>query len=175
MRGNYELRYERPQKRVRVEFNGALLADSSRAVVLHETRMPAAYYFPLEDVKMELLTKTAHTTHCPFKGEASYWTLKVGDRVAENAAWGYEKPYADAEPLRGYVSFYRDKVSLLDEAGAPAAQTELHGNPIANWLVREGWKASSGAELAQAFLGFLRGAGYPVDRSTIIMPTLHPQ
>jgi len=175
MRGNYELRYERPQKRVRVEFNGALLADSSRAVVLHETRMPAAYYFPLEDVKMELLTKTAHTTHCPFKGEASYWTLKVGDRVAENAAWGYEKPYADAEPLRGYVSFYRDKVSLLDEAGAPAAQTELHGNPIANWLVREGWKATSSAELAQAFLGFLRGAGYPVDRSTIIMPTLHPQ
>jgi class 3 adenylate cyclase/uncharacterized protein (DUF427 family) len=175
MRGNYELRFERPGKRVHVEFNGVLVADSRRAVVLHETRLAPAYYFPAEDVKMELLTKTAHSTHCPFKGDASYWTLRVGGRVADNAAWGYEKPYPDAAPLKGYVSFYRDKVSLHDEAAAPTPQAELHGNPIANWLVREGWKAGSSAELAERFLAFLRGAGYPVERSTIIMPTLHAQ
>jgi adenylate cyclase len=73
------------------------------------------------------------------------------------------------------VSFYRDKVSLHDDESSPAPQAELHGNPIANWLVKEAWKARSAVELAEGFLTFLRNAGYPVDRSTIIMPTLHAQ
>ena len=103
------------EARVRVEFNGARIADSSRALVLHETRLPPAYYFPAEDVRMDLLARTEHTTHCPFKGNASYWSVKVGDKVAENAVWAYEEPYREAEPIRGYLSFYRDKVSLVHE------------------------------------------------------------
>ena len=98
MPSTYELRFEPAGRRVRVEFNGALVADSARAVVLHETRMPPAYYFPAEDVRMELLRKTAHTTHCPFKGTASYWTVAVGDRQVENAVWAYEAPYREAWP-----------------------------------------------------------------------------
>jgi adenylate cyclase len=176
MRGDFELRFEPAGKRLRVEFNGALVADSRRALVLHETRRPPAYYFPAEDVRMDLLSRTAHTTHCPFKGDASYWSLKVGERAAENAAWAYEAPYRDAEPIRGYVSFYQEKVSFLDSPGhdAPGAP-EVHGNRIASWLVREAWQATSSAELAERFPRFLRSAGYPVERSTIIMPTLHPQ
>jgi adenylate cyclase len=173
---DYEVRVEQAGKRLRVEFNGALVADSDRALVLRETRRPPAYYFPAEDVRMELLARTAHTTHCPFKGDASYWTLQVGDQAAENAAWAYEAPYRDAEPIRGYVSFYPNKVSLLDapREGAQGA-ADVHGNPLASWLVREAWKATSGVELAERFLRFLRSSACPVDRSTIIMPTLHPQ
>jgi class 3 adenylate cyclase/uncharacterized protein (DUF427 family) len=175
MSGDYEIRFEPSKTHVRVEFNGARIADSSRALVLHETRLPPAYYFPTEDVRMDLLARTEHTTHCPFKGNASYWSVKVGDRVAENAVWAYEEPYRDAEPIRGYLSFYRDKVSLLHEDQELENHPVLHGNPLASWLVNEAWKAGSSAELAEHFLKSLRRAGVPVDRSTVIMPTLHPQ
>ena len=83
---DYEIRFERAPGRVRVEFNGERIADSTRALVVHETRHAPAYYFPPEDVRMERLAKTAHATHCPFKGNASYWTLSAGGRAAENAA-----------------------------------------------------------------------------------------
>jgi adenylate cyclase len=129
---------------------------------------------------MDLLAKTEHATHCPFKGNASYWTLKVGDQVAENAAWAYEQPYREAEKIRGYLSFYRSKVSAIYEGDeelpfTPTRVEGVHGNPLADWLLKEAWKAGSSAELAEQFLHYLRGAGYPVDRSTVIMPTLHPQ
>jgi class 3 adenylate cyclase/uncharacterized protein (DUF427 family) len=178
MSGDYEIRFEPSRSRVRVEFGGERVADSTRALVVHETRLPPAYYFPLADVRMDLLARTDLRSHCPFKGDASYWTLKVGDQVAQNAAWAYEEPYREAAPLRGYVSFYRDKVSALYEGEdevpfAPPAG--VHGNPLADWLVREGWKATSSAELAEGFLGHMRALGLPIDRSTVIMPTLHPQ
>ncbi|HSA90190.1 MAG TPA: DUF427 domain-containing protein [Burkholderiales bacterium] len=174
MGGDHWIRIEPTRKRVRVEFNGARIADSMRALVLHETRLPPAYYFPLEDVRTDLLARTEHTTHCPFKGNASYWSVQVGDRVAENAVWAYEEPYRDAEPVRGYVSFYRDKVEIVG-VDAAAEDQPVHGNPLASWLVNEGWQAGSSAELAERFLKSLREAGVPVDRSTVIMPTLHPQ
>ena len=176
MSAEYQIRFEPARKRVRVEFNGTRIADSARALVVHETRLAPAYYFPADDVRMDLLAKTGFTTHCPFKGNAGYWTLKVGDRVAENAAWAYEEPYREAEKIRGYLSFYRHKVLVLDEGGDAAETREgVHANPLADWLLKEAWKAGSSAELAEQFLHYLRGAGYPVDRSTVIVPTLHPQ
>ena len=177
-RGDYEIRFAPTAKRVRVEFNGACIADSTRALVVHETRLPPAHYFPAADVRMDLLAKTDFHTHCPFKGNASYWTLKVGDQVAENAAWAYEEPYREAEKIRGYVSFYRSKISALYEDDfevKPVSVDDAHGNPLANWLLKDAWKAASSAELAEQFMDFLRGADYPVARCTVIMPTLHPQ
>ena len=179
-RGAYELRYEPCAKRVRVEFEGTWIADSRRALVLYETRLPHAYYFPFEDVRMDLLRKTDFHSHCPFKGNASYWTLEVGGKVVENAAWAYEDPFPDAARIRGHLSFYRGKISALyegdDEVPFLVTSAEgAHGNPLAGWLLKDAWKAASSAELAEQFLMFLRGAGYPVARSTIIIPTLHPQ
>lgn len=171
----YEIRIEPARTRVRVDFNGQRIADSTRALVVHETRLPPAYYFPPEDVRGEFLAKTSHATHCPFKGNASYWTLEAGGRSAENAAWAYEDPYREAEPIRGYLSFYRDKVALVAEGEAQAAAEGLHANPLANWLLKEAWQAPSAVELAERFLRRVREAGVPVDRSTVIMPTLHPQ
>ena len=95
-RADYEIRVTPCAHPVRVEFNGTRIAESTRAVVLHETRLPPTYYFPPEDVRSDLLTKTDHHTHCPFKGDASYWTLSVDGHVVENAAWSYEAPYSDA-------------------------------------------------------------------------------
>jgi adenylate cyclase len=175
MGGDHWIRIEPSSGRARVEFNGVRIAESARALVLHETRLAPAYYFPAEDVRMDLLARTEHTTHCPFKGNASYWSLKVGDKVAENAVWAYEEPYRDAEPIRGYLAFYRDKVSLVHEEEEETPVEKLHGNPLASWLVAEGWKAGSSAELAAQFLQSLQRAGVPVDRSTVIIPTLHPQ
>ena len=176
----YEIRYEPCGKRVRVEFNGVFIADSSRAIILHETRAPPMHYFPAEDVRMDLLERTQHQTHCPFKGNASYWSLKVAGKVAENAVWSYEDPYRDAEPIRGYLSFYRDKIAALYEGDEEVAFLHksgdaVHGNPIAGWLIEEAWKAPTPEALMGQFCGFLRAAGYPIARSTVIIPTLHPQ
>ena len=178
--GGYELRYEPAAKRIRVEFNGVLVADSTRAIVLHETRAPPMHYFPREDVRMDCLVRTNLETHCPFKGNASYWSLAVGGKVAENAVWSYEDPYRDAEPIRGYLSFYRDKIAALYEGDEEAAfmatgGDAVHGNPIARWLIAEAWKARSPEALMGAFCNLLHAAGYPIARSTVIIPTLHPQ
>jgi len=176
----YQLRYEPSTKRVRVEFNSVLVADSTRAIVLHETRASPVYYFPREDVRMDCLVRTTFETHCPFKGNASYWSLRVGDKIAENAVWSYEEPYGDAEAIRGYLSFYRHRIAALYEGDEEAAFMDrsgdaVHGNPIARWLIEDAWKAPSPEALMGAFCGFLRDAGYPIARSTVIIPTLHPQ
>jgi len=170
---DYEIRVEPSNNRFRVEFNGARIADSTRVLILHETRHAPAYYFPADDVRMDFLARTKLATHCPFKGNASYWSITVGDQSVENAVWSYEEPYRDAEEIRGFLSFYPDKVSIT---GAQVERRDaLHGNRLADWLMREGWQAGSSAELAEKFLQELRRSGFPVDRSTVIMPTLHPQ
>ncbi len=101
---------ENSPRRLRVVFNGETVADSTNAKLLHETKHLPIYYLPVEDVRMDLLDKTDHSTHCPFKGDASYWTVNVGDRVAENAVWGYEDPIEGQEDLEGLVAFYWGKM-----------------------------------------------------------------
>ena len=70
-------------QRIRAMIRGETIADSSRVLVMHETRLPSVFYFPRNDVDMNLLTRTAHRTHCPFKGDASYWTFNVGGLSGE--------------------------------------------------------------------------------------------
>ena len=93
-------------KRVRAVFNGETVADSRRVKLMHETGHLPVYYFPEEDIRGDLLEQTDHTTHCPFKGDASYRSVKVGDRVAENAVWDYPEPAEHFAPLAGYAAFY---------------------------------------------------------------------
>ena len=177
---DYEIRFVPSPKRVRVEFNGTWIADSSRAMVVHETRAPPMYYFPQDDVRMDFLEKTDHQTHCPFKGNASYWTLTVGGKVEENAVWSYEDPYSEGEELRGYLSFYQDKMSAIYEGDEEVPFLDenvesMHANSVAGWLLRDAWKAATSDELVGGFCGFLHDNGYPISRMTVIVPTLHPQ
>ncbi len=91
-------------RRIRAVLAGQTIADSERVMLLHESNIFPVLYIPKSDVAMELLTKTDLSTHCPFKGDASYWTISAGDEPAENAAWSYETPLEAASWLQGYVA-----------------------------------------------------------------------
>jgi uncharacterized protein (DUF427 family) len=98
---------------VEVHVDGEKVADSDRPVLLDETGLPTRYYLPREDVRTELLTPTSRETTCPFKGEASYWSLALGDEVHENLVWSYETPIPDAEGITGLMSFYNERVDIV--------------------------------------------------------------
>ena len=83
------LRVESCFERIRVEKDGTWIADSSRAIILHEANLPSVYYLPLEDVRPEYLERSATQTHCPFKGNATYWSVKVGGMTTPDAVWAY--------------------------------------------------------------------------------------
>ena len=91
-------------RRIRATLAGQTVVDSDLAMLLHESNIFPVLYFPKGDVSMELLAKTDLTTHCPFKGDASYWTISAGDTGVENAAWSYEAPIDGATWLQGYVA-----------------------------------------------------------------------
>ncbi len=93
-------------RRVRARFGGETVADTTRAVLLHETGIAPQVYVPLDDIRADLITPTEHHTFCPFKGTASYWTVTAGGQVAENAIWAYPEPVDEATWLRGYAGFY---------------------------------------------------------------------
>ena len=93
-------------RRVRAVFAGETVLDTDGAKLLHETGLHPQLYVPLDDLNQELLKPTEHHTHCPFKGTASYWSVVVGDRVAENAIWAYPEPNPESKWLRGYAGPY---------------------------------------------------------------------
>jgi uncharacterized protein (DUF427 family) len=97
-------------RRVRAKLGGETVLDSTRGALLHESQILPRLYVPFEDLRTDLLERTEHSTHCPFKGDASYWSVRVGDRVAENAVWTYEDPLPAAEWLRGLVSVYSERM-----------------------------------------------------------------
>ena len=102
-------------KRLRVTFAGRIIADSRNAFTLRETNYQPALYIPREDIDMSLLERSAHATHCPYKGDAAYYSIRVTDRFAENAAWTYERPYPAVADIGGRLAFYRDRVDLIEE------------------------------------------------------------
>jgi uncharacterized protein (DUF427 family) len=112
--------FEDQPRRIRAMFNGETVVDSTHAKMLHEHGHLPLYYFPEDEVRTDLLEATDHHTKCPWKGEASYWSLRVGDRVAENAVWGYPEPLDGAPPLAGYRAFYWDKMDEWLEEDEPA-------------------------------------------------------
>lgn len=111
-------------KRVRVMANGKTVADSLCMLLLLEKGHFPVYYFPRDDVRMGLLHATNHRTHCPHKGDASYWTLTVGNRSVENAVWSYEQPLPQAERIKGWLAVYWDKVDHWFEE-----DEEIFGHP----------------------------------------------
>jgi uncharacterized protein (DUF427 family) len=99
-------------RRVRVKFGGEWIADSTDMRLMYEVNHLPVYYFPVKDVRLELLHPTDLKTHCPYKGEASYWTIEAGGRTAENAVWAYQEPYDEMAGLglQDYCAFYWDRV-----------------------------------------------------------------
>ena len=105
--------------RVRVIFNGQVVADTTRAVTLRESTYRPVQYIPRDDTQMDLLRRTDRVTHCPYKGDASYYSIGVGDRVSTDAVWTYEHPYSAVSEIAGRLAFYPDRVDAIEEL-APA-------------------------------------------------------
>ena len=99
---------------VTARWGGEVIAESRDAIVLRETGLPPRTYFPMDDVRMDLLRRTEHQTSCPFKGEASYWSIEVGGRRSEDIAWAYEDPLPARADLKGRIAFYADRLERLE-------------------------------------------------------------
>lgn len=98
--------------RVIVRFGGAVVADTRAALSLKEASYPAVFYVPRSDARMAHFKRSAHKTHCPYKGDASYFDLEAGSKRAANAVWSYETPFPAMGEIREYLAFYPDKVAI---------------------------------------------------------------
>ena len=103
-------------KRVRITAGDIVIADTTHALTLKEAKYPAVQYVPREDANMALLERTARTTHCPYKGDANYFSIRADGHSLENATWTYETPFPAMTEIAGHLAFYPDKVKI-EEVG----------------------------------------------------------
>jgi len=104
-------------KRVRVVADGVVIAETTHALTLKEASYPAVQYVPRTDAKMELLKRTERVTHCPYKGDATYFSIMSNGKAIENAIWTYETPFPAMTEISGHLAFYPDKVKIEEVAG----------------------------------------------------------
>lgn len=125
-------RVEATSAHLRVELAGVTVAETRRAFRVLETSHPPNYYFPPDDVRAELLEPGGGTSFCEFKGRATYWTVRVDDRVARDAAWSYEAPSPGFEVIRGYLAFYAGRVDACTVDGEQV--TPQPGGFYGGWI-----------------------------------------
>ena len=99
-------------KRVRVSAGNVVIADTTYALTLKEASYPAVQYVPRKDTNMALLTRTDRVTHCPYKGDANYFSIFADGNTIENSIWTYETPFPAMAEIAGYLAFYPDKVTV---------------------------------------------------------------
>jgi uncharacterized protein (DUF427 family) len=130
-------RAEPTSKRIRVVFNGVTIADTHRAVRVLETSHPPVYYIPMEDIQRQYLAPTRQQTFCEFKGAASYWTLKVGERISQNAAWSYANPTPGFDSIKDCLAFYPARVDAcyVDDEQARPQEGDFYGGWITSDIV----------------------------------------
>jgi uncharacterized protein (DUF427 family) len=105
--------------RVVVRLGGQVVADTRRALRLTEASIPPVLYVPREDADMALLVRTDHATHCPYKGNAAYYSITGADgRKVANGVWTYEDPYRAVARIKGHLAFYTNRVEVSEETGA---------------------------------------------------------
>jgi uncharacterized protein (DUF427 family) len=107
-------------RRVRIVFAGETVAETQRGLFLFETGHPTRYYIPPQDVRFALLETSSTGTTCPYKGRASYWSVRVGEQAVRDAAWTYQDPLPDCPRIQGYLAFYAEKVEIHVEGEAAA-------------------------------------------------------
>ncbi|ODT75949.1 MAG: hypothetical protein ABS76_32520 [Pelagibacterium sp. SCN 64-44] len=99
--------------RVRVMLDGVVIADTRDALTLRESKYGPVQYIPRQDVRMDLLVRSTHETHCAYKGDASYYSIPMGGERATDAVWSYENPYDAVAPIKGRLAFYPDRVDSI--------------------------------------------------------------
>jgi len=105
----------RNSSRVVVSVSGRIIADTREALTLSESHYPAVQYIPRKDVDMTLLARSGRATNCPYKGDASYFSIPVGGERSVDAVWTYETPYAAVAEIKDHVAFYADRVDAIEE------------------------------------------------------------
>ena len=105
----------RNPNRIRVLLGGVIVAETTRALTLREASLPVVQYIPREDVALDLLDRSSRTTHCPYKGDASYWDATAGGHRVRDVVWGYEKPFDAVKQIAGHLAFYPNKVDAIEE------------------------------------------------------------
>jgi uncharacterized protein (DUF427 family) len=110
---DHPITIERNPSRVMVSVGGRVIADSRNALTLREASYPAVEYIPRGDVDMAALTRTDHATYCPYKGDASYFSIPVGGDRSVNAVWTYETPFEAMTEIKDHVAFYPDRVDEI--------------------------------------------------------------
>jgi uncharacterized protein (DUF427 family) len=98
-----------------VSVAGRVIADSRSALTLQESTYPPVQYLPRKDVDMGLLARTSHSTHCPYKGECTYYSISIGGERAKNAVWSYESPFPAVAAIKDHLAFYPDRVDSITE------------------------------------------------------------
>ncbi len=111
---DHPITIEPAAQRVRVTFAGRVVADTTRALALREASYPPVYYIPREDADPALLQRTEHSTHCPYKGDAAYYSIAADGSTSTNAIWSYEQPFGAVEAIRGHLAFYPDRVDAIE-------------------------------------------------------------
>jgi uncharacterized protein (DUF427 family) len=133
-------------KRLQVNYQDHVIADSEATLTLKESTYPAVSYFPRRDVEMDFLSRTDRMTYCPYKGEAHYFTIVRDGRIAENAVWTYETPYPAMELIKDYVAFYPNHVDVQEVVGGPGSdavrEAILHTDAGAGQSQRAPWAAT---------------------------------
>ena len=114
MTADHPIRIAPNPRRVRVRLGDKIVADTARALTLFEASYPGVQYVPRDDADMSLLTRTARKTHCPYKGDAAYYSIAADGRTAENAVWTYEQPFPGVAEIAGYLAFYPNKVEIIE-------------------------------------------------------------
>ncbi|MCA1443270.1 DUF427 domain-containing protein [Ensifer sp. IC4062] len=104
--------------RIVVRLDGRVVADTRDALTLREASYPPVQYIPRKDVDMSLLARTEHSTHCPYKGDASYYSITPGGERSKNAIWTYEDPHAAVREIKDHMAFYPDRVDSIEELPA---------------------------------------------------------
>jgi len=176
---HYRFTFEPEKNKVTATYQGIILAESDRSMQLRETRIAPVYYFPRDDVRMDLFEPSDFVSYCPFKGNAAHYSLRVGEVSAENILWSYEDPFQESAHIRNYVAFYPDQVETRrpDQVSAQTASQPLpaNDNPLLNWVLQEAPAIASMSELTASFARQLRATGIPLWTLGVIIPILHPQ
>ena len=130
-------------KRVQAVYSGHVIADSDKALILKEATYKPVVYFPREAVDMAYFSRTDRTTHCPYKGDANYYTIFMDGNFADNAVWTYEQPYPAMDQIRGFLAFYPDRVQIQEAGDATrpeeVRQAILHTDDGAGQSQRDHW------------------------------------
>ena len=125
-------RVESIENHIRVVFNGKVVAETRRAQRMLETSHPPVYYIPWDDVNQAALERTARRTFCEFKGQATYWTVRVGERMAQDAAWSYPQPTSGFATLKDHMAFYAGK---MDECTVDGEKVQTQaGDFYGGWI-----------------------------------------